>query len=291
MSWLVVARREALDARRSRALWTVVGLFGAVGVAAVAVPAVAIGDGLSAEEALAFLVAPLRLVVGLTALLAGYGAVAGPRTGGQFKLVLGLPIRRTALVVGSFVGRTAVVLTGVLVGLAAVAVALYAAYGTLPAAPFVGFAALLGLFAVAITALAVGISAASPTRGHAAVAAIGAFVAFEFFWGVVPGTAHYLVEGSLPGAVVPPWVVLLERLQPFAAFEAATDLALPRADQAVQLSAGGAEAADGGTRPLEDRLAAPAPAYLDPWAGVVTLAGWAVVSLLAGMRRFDRIDL
>lgn len=291
MSWRVVARREALDARRSRALQAVVGLFVAVGVSAVAIPAVTIGDGLAAEGALAFLVAPLRLVVGLTALLAGYGAVAGPRTGGQLKLVLGLPIRRSALVAGAFAGRAAVVVGGLFVALAAVAVGLYAAYGSVPLAPFVGLTALLGLFALAITALAVGLSAASPTRGHAAVAAVGAFVAFEFFWGVVPGAAHYLVEGSLPGAIVPPWVVLLERLQPFAALEAAADLALPAADQSIRLSSSGAEAADPGTRSIGDRIDGPVPSYLDPWAGVATLVAWTVVPLLVGIYRFDRIDL
>lgn len=291
MSWRAVARREAIDARRSRALWAVVGLFGVVGIAAVVIPAVTVGAALSAERAMAFLVAPLRLVVGLTALLAGYSVIAGPRSAGQFKLLLGLPIRRSALVAGAFVGRAAVVLLGVLVGLATVAVALVLIHGSLPLAAFAGFGVLLGLFAVSITALAVGLSAASPTRSHAAVAAIGAFVAFEFFWGVVPSTAHYLVEGSLPGPVVPPWVVLLDRLQPFAAFEAATDLALPRADQSIRLAAGGAEAANGGPRPLTSRLDGVPPAYLDPWAGVVTLVGWTVVPLLAGLHRFNRVDL
>lgn len=291
MSWRVVARHEALVARRSHGVQAVVVLFAAVGLAAVAVPAVTIGDGLSAERALAFLVAPLRLVVGLTALLAGYGAVAGPRTGGQLKLTLGLPIRRSALMAGAFVGRASVVLGGLFVGLVAVAIGLYAAYGRLPVAPFVGFGSLLGLFAVTITALAVGLSAASPTRGHAAVAAVGAFVAFEFFWGVVPGAAHYLIEGSLPGTVVPPWVVLIERLQPFAAFDAATDLALPAADESIRLSAAGAEAADGGTRTLADRIDGRPPAYLDPWAGVVTLVGWTVWPLLAGTLRFNAVDL
>lgn len=291
MSWRLVARREALDARRSRALQTVVGLFVVVGISAVAIPAVTIGDGLSAEQALVFLVAPLRIVVGLTALLAGYGAIAGPRTGGQLMLVLGLPIRRSALVTGAFAGRAAVVIGGMSVGLTAVAVALVVAYGTLPFAPLVTFGALVGLFGVSMTAIAVGFSAASPSRGHAAVAAVGVFVAFEFFWGIVPGTAHYLVEGSLPGAVVPPWVVLLERLQPFAAFDAATDLALPTASRSIQLSVSGAEAVGGAGRTPADRLDGAPPAYLNPWAGVATLVAWTVGALLGGIHWFDRSDL
>lgn len=290
MNWRAVARREVRDAGRSRALWTVVGLFAAVGVAAVVIPAVTI-DGLSTERSLAFLVAPLKLVVGLTGLLAGYGAVAGPRSGGQLKLMLGLPIERSALVVGAVLGRSVVVLAGTGVGLTGIIVALLGVYGAVPLAGLTGFAALLALFAVTVTATAVGLSAASPSRGAAAAAAVGAFVLFEFFWGIVPGAVHYAVEGSLPGTVVPPWVVLLERLQPFAAFETATELVLPDAGQSVRLSAEGAAAAEGADRTLRDRLAGPPPMYLDPWISIVTLAGWAVVPLAIGIYRFTRVDL
>lgn len=290
MSWRAVARREVRDAGRSKALWTVVALFAAVGVAAVVIPTVAV-DGLEVERSLAFLVAPLKLVVGLTGLLAGYSAIAGPRSGGQLKLALGLPIERSAFVVGAVLGRCVVVLVGTVVGMTAITVALLVVYGVVPLARLTGFAALLALFAVSVTAVAVGLSAASPSRGAAAAAAVGAFVLFEFFWGVVPGAVHYAVEGSLPGPVVPPWVVLLERLQPFAAFETATDLVLPEAGQSVRLSAEGAAATDGSNRALRNRLTDPPPTYLDPWVSLVTLVGWAVIPLAIGAYRFTRVDL
>lgn len=291
MSWLAVARLEARVVARSRALRVLVGLVALVGVAAVALPAVALDGTLTAERALAYLVAPLKLVVGLTGLLAGHGAVAGPRSGGQLKLTLGLPVRRSALVLGAFVGRAATVLVGTALGLLAVAGALVAIYGALPAVALAGFAALLALFAVTVTAVGVGLSAASASRGVAAAAAVGAFVLFQFFWGVVPGGVHYIVTGSLPGAVVPPWVVLVERLQPFAAFEAAAAQLLPAAEGAVRLSGEGAAAAADGGRPVADRLAGDPPAYLDPWAALATLVAWAVVPLAAGGARFARADL
>lgn len=290
MTWLAVARREAVDVRRSRALWAVLGLFTVVGVAAAVVPAIVVGEALAADRALGFLVGPLKVVAAMTALLAGYGAIAGPRSGGQLKLALGLPIDRRSLVVGAFVGRAAVVLAGVGVGLAAIAAVLPLVYGEVPAASLVGFGALLALFAVSVTALAVGLSAACASRGRAAVAAVGAFVFFEFFWGVVPAAAHYVVAGSLPGAVVPAWVILVERLQPLAAFEAATELVLPTLDQAVQVSGAGAEPTEG-PRTLADRLADDPPGYLDPWAAVVTLVGWIAAPLVVGWYRFSRADL
>lgn len=160
MNWRAVARREVRDAGRSRVHWTVVGLFAAVGVATVVIPAVAIG-GLSTERSLAFLVAPLKLVVGLTGLFAGYSAIAGARSGGQLKLTLGLPIERSALVVGAVLGRSVVVLAGTAIGLAAIAVALLGVYGAVPLARLTGFAALLALFGVTVTAIAVGLSAAA----------------------------------------------------------------------------------------------------------------------------------
>ena len=98
MSWRAVARLEARVVRRSRGLRAVVSVAALVGVAAVWLPSVALGDSLTAERAVPFLVAPMKLAVGLTGLLAGHGAVAGPRTAGQLKLTLGLPNRRSALV-------------------------------------------------------------------------------------------------------------------------------------------------------------------------------------------------
>jgi ABC-2 type transport system permease protein len=117
-------------------------------------------------------------------------------------------------------------------------------------------------------------------------------VLFEFFWGVVPAGAHYLVEGTVPGPVVPAWVVLLERAQPLSAFEAAAPLAVPRVEAGIQLSPGDAPTATGlGTTALADRLGGPAPPYLDPWAAVATLFGWTVVPLLVGWYRFRQADL
>lgn len=292
MTWRLVARREVLDAGRARALRAVVGLFAAVAVLAVVLPAAAVDGQLAPGEALAFLVAPLKAVVAVTALLAGYGAVAGPRAGGQLKLSLGLPIRRSAVVVGAFAGRSAVVLGGVTAGFVVVAVALQVVHGAVPVGRLLGLAGLAGLYAVAVTALAVGISAATGSPRRAAGAAVGAFVLFQFFWGLVPGAAHYLVTGTLPGRTVPAWYVLLERAQPLAAFQSAAELVVPDVDRVVRLSAGGAGPADAAARPsTADRVGRPTPFYLAPWVGIVTLAGWTVLPLAVGVRRFRRADL
>lgn len=287
---VLVARREAQDVSRSRGLLTVVGILAIVGILAAVVPAIALGGALGVRQSLGFLVAPLQLVVALAGLLSGYGAIAGPRTGGQLKLLLGLPVTRRALVAGALLGRSAVVLGGIVVGLTAVAITLTVVHRALPTARLAGFGALLCLFGVSITSLGVGLSAACRSRGRAAVAVVGAFVLFEFFWSVVPAAAHQLVVGSWPGTVVPAWVVLLERLQPLTAFEAATTLVLPPPETSVAVSSGGAEAAAGPTT-LDDRLDGQPPAYLHPWASVLTLFAWTVVPLLVGWYRFARADL
>lgn len=292
MSWRPVARLMARDARRSRGFLTVVGLFALAAVAAAALPAVVIGAALSAEQALPYLVGPLKLVVGLTGLLAGHAAIAGPRSGGQLMLLLGQPVDRGAFVIGAFVGRAAVVLGGVGVGVAVIAGVLPAVYGDLPAWRVAGFGGLLGLYAVSMTALAIGLSATAGTRGRAAVGAVGAFVLFEFFWGVVPAGAHYLVEGSLPGPVVPAWLVLLERIQPMSAFEAATALVVPGFEEGIRLAPeGGPVSTDRAARSLADRLGGPPPGYLDPWASVAVLVGWSVAPLVIGWHRFRQVDL
>lgn len=289
---LLVARWTARDAWRSRGLASALLVVGIVALAAVVLPAAVVGESLSAAGALAFLVAPLQVVVTLTGLLAGYGVVAGPRAGGQLTLLLSLPVDRTALVIGAFIGRAAVALGGVGTALAVVSVAIPVLYGGLPLGALAAFGGLLALLAVAVTGLAVGLSAAAGTPGRAAVAAIGAFVCFQFFWGVVPAGLYYLLEGSMPGPVVPAWVVLVERLQPLGTFAATADQVLPTVGDAVQLSPGGAEAAEAaGPPPLADRLDGPPPFYLDPWAGGATLVGWTIAPLAAGWYRFARADL
>jgi ABC-2 type transport system permease protein len=291
MSLMAVTRRELQEQRRSRGLWTLIGLVTVTGLAAVLLPAIAIEGSLPTEQAVRFLVAPMQLVIGLTGLLAGYSAVAGPRSGGQLRLVLGLPIHRASLVIGAALGRTAVVIGGTIGAVITIALAMQLVHGSLPVAVLGGFGVLLGLLAVATISLAVGLSAASPTRWIAAMAVVALFVLFQFFWEIVPAGAHYLLEGSLPGPTVPPWVVLLERLHPFSAFQAATDLVLPDVERTIRLSGEGAEAASGGPRSVADRVNGSVPWFLSPWAAVGTLLGWAVVPLLIGLLLFNRADL
>ncbi|MFB6359873.1 MAG: ABC transporter permease subunit [Halobacteriales archaeon] len=291
MSLVVVAKRELLELRRSRGLWTLLGLATVTGLAAVVLPAIAIDGSLGTEQAVRFVVAPMQLVIGLTGLLAGYSAVAGPRSGGQLKLVLGLPIHRASLVIGAALGRMAFVIGGVIAALITIALAMQLIHGSLAVAALGGFGVLLAVLAAATTSLAVGVSAASPSRWIAAMAVVALFVLFQFFWGVVPAGVHYLIEGSVPGQTVPPWVVLLERLHPFAAFRAATDLVLPEVERTIRLSGEGAEAPSGGPRALGDRVRGPVPWYLSAWAALGTLLGWAVVPLVIGLHRFTRADL
>jgi ABC-2 type transport system permease protein len=291
MNWRAVARREVIDLKRSRGVWIFGCLSIGVGLGAVFIPAVAIEGRLTTAQAMRFLVTPLKLVIGLTGLLVGYNAVAGPRSAGRLKLTLGLPIQRVAIILGALLGRLAIVLGGTAITLGVAAAGIGFLYGSLPLAAMAGFALLLGLFAVTMTGLAVGISAACPSRWLAATTVVGAFVLFEFFWGLLPSGIHYLLTGSLPGRTVPAWFVLLERFQPFTAFQWATDLVLPELGRTVRLSAGGAEAASGAPPSLEDRVRGGLPTYLEPWVGVVVLFAWAIGPLVFGIRRFVRADL
>lgn len=291
MSWRATARREGRDLRAATAVRALLAIATLTGAAAVAVPATALGADLGAEAALPFLVVPLKLVIGLTGLLLGHAAVAGPRSGGQLKLALALPVDRRAFVLGTFVGRAAATLSAAALAILGAGAAMYALFGALPVRGLAGFAGLLGLFGLSVTAIGVGLSASVGSRGAAAVAAVGAFVLFQFFWGVVPAGVHYLLEGSLPGATVPAWLVLIERAQPFAALEAAAELAVQESGRTVRLSGSGAAAGAGGSAAGADRLAGAPPWYLDPAVAVGILVAWAVVPLAIGAERFRRADL
>ena len=291
MSWRATARAEVRALRAAAVVRGLLAVAALTGVAAVTLPAIAIGTELTAEGALPFLVAPLKLLVGAAGLLLGHGAVAGPRSGGQLKLALGLPIDRRAFVLGTYLGRAAATLLVGVVALAAAAVAMWVLLGAVAMRGLVGLSGALAPFGVAVAAVGVGLSAASRGRGAAAVAAVGALVLFQFFWGVVPAGAHYLVEGSLPGPAAPPWIVFLERAQPFAAFEVAAEHAVPEAGRGVRLSGAGASAGDTPSTGPGAPLAGSQRWYLEPRVAVALLVGWTVLPLVIGAERFRRTDL
>jgi ABC-2 type transport system permease protein len=284
MSWAVVARKDFRDARLSRGLWAITGLFilMLVGFAVLygTVPAVSQGIGeVSTLGFLTLLVGAVTLFVSIAAIVIGAGSIAGERASGSGKLLLGFPHSRADVVLGKLVGRTAVLGAAILAGLAitlVVALVLFDSFGPVDYAVFTVMTLVLALVYVAIM---VAISATTGSGGRAMAFGIGAFVVLEILADVVPLAALFVVNGfSMPtGGAVPGCVAFLNVVAPSAAYTNALGWFL--GDGSATAAALGAQ------------LGGPVPFYLTGWASMAVLAAWLVVPLALGYRRFARADL
>jgi ABC-2 type transport system permease protein len=187
MSWEAVARKDFRDAVRSRWLWVLSALSVLV-FAGAAVGRLYVGGGSGQESAailrgfLFYLKQGTAIVIPLTALVVAYGSITRERESGTVKLLLSLPHSRDDVVLGKFLGRSAVVTLPVLVGFFVALLALLPAASGLDILVYVQFALLTALLGVVFVGIAVGVSAAANTNQQALVGAGGLFAVFWFLW-------------------------------------------------------------------------------------------------------------
>lgn len=284
MSWAVVARKDFRDARLSRALWAVTGLFVllSVGFAVLYATVPAVSQDIGEVSTLGFLtllVGAVTLFVSIAAIVIGAGAIAGERASGSSKLLLGFPHSRWDVVLGKLLGRTAVLGAAILVGLAITLVVALALFDSFAPVDYAVFTVVTLAFALVYVGIMVAISATTGSGGRAMAFGIGAFVALELVADVLPLAAMYVANGfsmSSGGAALPAWVAFLNVITPSAAYTNAL---------AWFLGDGVAAAAMGA------QLAGPVPFYLTGWASLLVLAAWLVIPLALGYRRFASSDL
>jgi len=294
MTWAQVARKDFEDAVRSKMLWGISAVFvGFVGFVVLVVAGTSDAVDATGDAALQLTAQLSQTFVPIIALVAGYMAIVGERRSGSLRVLLGFPHSRRGVVVGKFLGRSAVIAVAIGLG-SALSIVLASLLVALPdPGDAVGLLGALVLFAVAFTGMAVGISAAVGTRGKAMALAIVSLLAFVLVWDPAAAGVHVLVTGSLPGLEADAWYFLLKRLSPLEAYRSIAGRFLDRELQAlVQF---GVEVIPEGTTPeelkLENRVDGSLPFYLTDWFAALTLCAWAVIPAVLGYRRFERSDL
>ncbi|XVH32266.1 ABC transporter permease [Haloferacaceae archaeon DSL9] len=285
MSWPVVARKDFLDAGRSKGLWLLTALY-VIFTVGVAYVLTLFGDG-SEIEALQFFgtfLAPAATLIPLTALVIAYKSIVGEVESGSAKFLLSLPHTRRDVVLGKFVGRSTLLCASVLVGLLSGAAALFVLAASFPVADYVAFVVITLFFAVVYTSVAVGVSALATSERVALVLAVGVILVFEFLWGLVVSGIHYLVEGTFNPAMefvdgqvaitAPDWYFFLQIVTPSGAWNRMLTATIPGMD--FQYAASFPD----GT-----------PFFLSGWAGFAILLFWLVVPATIGYWRFNRGDI
>lgn len=266
MSVGTIARKDLADAGRSRALWAVTlvvvlftaGITGLIGTTSDEPAARVFG--------LAFQLVAVALPI--IALFVAKGAITGERESGSLRVLLSLPPSRRDILLGKFIGRTALMLVATLVGGVATCLVVVTVYGSGLGllVPFVVFLSLLG---VAFVAVGIGISAASASDSRATASAVGAYLVLVTLWnliqaGIRAGASEF---GLIEAGSQPAWLQLVGISPP----------------NRAAISAFRTVVGDG-------RIFATDP-FASVWLPTLVLFAWLVVPVGAGYLQFRDADI
>lgn len=277
MRWLTIARKDVADARRSRQLYYLTGLFALIGIAVGYV--VGSNQVMSPETLGILLLNAFAFLAPVAALTISQGDIVGKRTTGELSVLLSLPFSRRSIVFGSFIGRTAV-LTASIVPTFVLGALLMVVQGSSIDMRSLVIAFLVGwMLAIVFAAIALGLSALTRSTTVAAAGSFGVFLLFVLqVWSLIPTGVRFLLGGfSLPTGPPPEWAAVFVQLSPFAALRNLTHPAFPALLDTFQLAPGG----------VQD----PVPWFQEPRFAAVVLCLWTVLPLLVGYIRFQRTDL
>jgi ABC-2 type transport system permease protein len=278
MSVLPVVRKDFHDAIRSYALLVVTVLFVLFGAGLAAIQWVPdlYREGGTATSTLALLNSmrqPTVFFLPLIGLMIAYDTIVGERESGSLRLLMSLPHSRAEVVLGKFLGRTAVVTAAILAGYTVAGVIALATYDSFDVPVFVVYTLLTVFYGAVYIALATGFSAATRSRLQAFVGAGGLYGLFIIGWDVCLLLLQLLIYGrDIPEAGLPDWFNFLGLLNPSTAFMHAARAVIPAYGEITFYPDGSA-------------------IYLQNWVGFVVLAVWGLVPLLFGYVRFQRMDI
>ncbi|WP_435359986.1 ABC transporter permease subunit [Haloarchaeobius sp. DFWS5] len=280
MKMQLVAKKDFLDAKRSRSLYIVGALFTllGLGVGYAYGEAASNTQGPTGPALIQFLLVAGLFFLPLVALFFSQNDIVSKRKNGEMKVLLGLPFSREDILFGSFLGRSAVSVTilAVYFGVAHVVALVMLA----PIDVVVSLAAFLftALFLVVFVGIAVGISASVGSTTKASVGALGLFFVFWVLWDFIPSIVLYVFNGfQFPSGPTPEWVAIFSSAEPFVGARNLTIGLIPKLQGSFSLFGG----------PYPDN-----PAYYQqPVAGALVLAFWLLVPLGLGYVRFRDADL
>jgi len=236
---------------------------------------------------------PVYFLGGLTACLLTYRAVVEERENGRMKLLLGLSAGRRDVVLGKYIGRTAVLVALFVVPAVFGSVVGFVRSGGVTPVRLALFALASTLYLGAIAGIGVGASMAVASGVRSAALTFGAYLWFFLFWDDTVETAYAALAGGTADPAASPLYFFLVRLAPLQAFQALSNAVLG-AGTAVGSYRFAVRALSGGRgtnlHVAEATLDA-IPFYFRGWFSAFVLLAWACLPLLIGFFRFRRTDL
>jgi len=276
-----IARKDFTDSLRTRSIWIIAG---AMTILSLSHVLAYLSTPIANQHTQPFIlaVAQFTLWLPLAAIGIGFKSVVGERTSGSIRVLLGQPGTRRSVVFGTYLGRSLILATTVLLALAVMAVVVTFGFGIVGFTNVLGGTIALLLFAFAWIGLTVGVSSfvASETRAIGVV--MGIYAVVEPLWrNLILRLFAFVFTGSTqtPSQAAifysldePTWYLYVNRLSPAEAFNAARYY-IPDLIEGLRY----------GTtisRPHAPNL-----------FGIAALIGWATIPVYLGYRRFEGADL
>lgn len=277
MSLVAVTRKEFLDSIRSYTLLGLIVLFVAFAVFLAAIQWIPDMMGSAGNTNTLALLNSMRqpsvYLVPLVGLMVGYKAVAGERTSGSIRLVLGLPNTRSEVFFGKVIGQTAVVSVAILVGYGAAALVALISYESFALVEFGLYTLLTLLYALVCVSIAVGFSAGTKSRKRALAGAVTVYSLILLFWDGVVAVLQTLTVGyRVPVGEQPAWLSVVFSLNPSTAFAHTARAVIPEYREITRFPY------------LQTN-------FWQDWYGFIVIGLWVVVPLAVGYLRFSRADI
>jgi len=279
MSVLAVAEKDFRDAIRSRLMIAVAIMF--VAFTGGGILLANIGN-LNSGAAILGIIQTLRdgtvIFIPIIALGIAFRAIAGERASGSLKVLLSLPNSRLDVVIGKFLGRTAVVSVAVIIGfISMLLAAAITVDGDLQIKVILAFMLSALLLGVVFVSIAISISAFTRSTFAAAIGSFSSFILFQFAWPGIIFLIRYVLNGrSLENfpSETPDWVEVALVLNPQTGWTQADRWLARRVAENQEVQETSVDAF-----------------YLEPWFGFIVLALWVVFPLVVGYLAFERADL
>jgi ABC-2 type transport system permease protein len=275
--WIYIAQLEIARNIRSRYTAALIFLFLviAIFVAIFSVPVLTADKAVTRAGRVSMLnviSGYLSIIMFPIAFLLGFAAIAGEREGGQLTLLLSLPFSRRDIVIGKFVGRTAVIAIPLFVVGGVIAILTLSITGTFQILTLFTFVGATFLLTAVYMSIAIGFSAATTTSTRALIGIVAIFLLFTYGWhGPLFRLFHNLIRSvQLPFGSPTTWTTIYSVVEPRGAYLLALTRILPRQSHSPDLIGG-----------------ILSPSIL----GIVILVCWIIGPLSVGYHRFKRADL
>ncbi len=282
MSWQAIGKKDFQDSVRSKVLWGIIVLFALLigGIAYLIVDSGINEQGSEVVEvfvtgAFGFVV---LFFVPITGLFISIKSVVRERDSGTINLLLSLPHTRGEMIVGKFLGRTAVMTVTILVGFLP-AVALLLIQTSLSPAVLLTFLAVTVLFGLMFVGIGVGFSALFNSETQGTVGGIVIFFGL-YLWSPITNLVLGLADLELPQFANR--FGLIQMFQDMFGSLSPTGRGLGAPSSTTQSFSQSA-----GAIVYPDSVAF----YMQNWFVFIILAVWIIVPLAIGYARFSRIDL